>query len=146
MNLICLLGQPSMKALDGTINLTMMLICNHMSIIQALQHPSYQLPYQQPMLVSRGHLPCLLGCDFQASPHTTVLDQYPNWMTFPPKTSTYLSQPVPCMHFMIIIQVQSHHLPLLWQIMGKTRQMMDLKWKIHHCLKNICKYYQNYDT
>ncbi len=66
-----------MKALDMTTNLTMMLTCNRMSIIQALQHPSYQLPYQQPMLVSRGHLPYLLGCDLKASFHTTMLDQYP---------------------------------------------------------------------
>jgi len=50
MGWICLSRPPSMigtylNELNGIINLTMMLICNHMSMIQAMQHPSYQLRY-----------------------------------------------------------------------------------------------------
>jgi hypothetical protein len=45
MGWIYLLGQPLVMALNGTINLTIMLIYSHMSIIQVMQHPSYQVPY-----------------------------------------------------------------------------------------------------
>jgi hypothetical protein len=38
-------------------NLKMMLTYSHMSIMQALQQPSYQLHYQRPILVLGGHLP-----------------------------------------------------------------------------------------
>ncbi len=75
MGWIYLSGQPLVIALSGTVNMMIMLIYSHMSIIQVLQHPSYQVPYQQPMLVSRGHHPCLLGCGLQGSLHTTLLDQ-----------------------------------------------------------------------
>jgi len=40
-----------------TINWKMMLTYSHMSIMQALQQPSYQLHYQQPILVLGRHLP-----------------------------------------------------------------------------------------
>jgi hypothetical protein len=44
-----------------------MLTCSRMLIIQVLQHPSYQVPYQQPMLVLGKHRPCFLGCGLQGS-------------------------------------------------------------------------------
>jgi len=64
-----------MITLSGIVKLMIMLTYSHMLIIQVLQHPSYQVFYQQPMLVSRGHNPCLLGCDLQGSPHIAMLDQ-----------------------------------------------------------------------
>ncbi len=74
MGWIYLLGQPLVIALSGTINLMIMLTYNHMLIIQVLQHMSYQVPYQQPMLVLRGHHPCLLGCGLQGNPHIALSD------------------------------------------------------------------------
>ncbi len=72
MGWIYLLKQPMVIALSGTANLMIMLIYSHMLLIQVLQHPSYQVPYQQPMLVSGGHHPYLLGYGFQGSLHTTL--------------------------------------------------------------------------
>ncbi len=74
MGWIYLSKQPLVIALNGTINLMIMLTYTRISIIQVLQNPSYQVPYQQPMLVSRGRLPYLLGYSFQGSPHTSMLD------------------------------------------------------------------------